>query len=264
MDITTILGIVLGLILTFYGISAGGGAIGDFYDLASIYITLGGTLAATLITYPVGQIKEAMKVATKAFVNKPVHPGEIIAKIIGLANVARKEGLLALEEASGELDDEFLKKGIMLIVDGTDPELVRNLLETELSFIEERHSNGAGIFDTMGAYAPAFGMFGTLIGLVLMLKNLNDPSTIGSSMAVALVTTVYGTFLANLAFLPMAAKLKIRSREEIQRKEIMVEGLLSIQAGENPRIIEEKLKAFLPPKLRGELANSKEGVGMNG
>lgn len=264
MDITTILGIILGLTLTYYGIVSGGGTILDYYNLPSLFITLGGTVAATLISYPMDQMLEAFKIASKAFVNKPVHPGEIIQKIIGLANVARKEGLLALEEASEELDDEFLKKGIMLIVDGTDPELVRNLLETELSFIEERHSSGAGIFDTLGAYAPAFGMFGTLIGLIMMLKSLNDPSSIGPAMSVALVTTVYGTFLANLVFLPIAAKLKARSREEILRKEIMVEGLLSIQAGENPRIIEEKLKAFLPPKLRGGLSTKQEGVGTNG
>ena len=156
----------------------------------------------------------------------------------------------SLEEATEALDDEFLKKGLMLVVDGTDPELVRNLLETELDFIEQRHKAGQGLFESMATAAPGFGMIGTLIGLINMLGSLDDPTTIGPSMAVALITTLYGSLIANLFFSPMANKLKVKSGEEILEREIMVEGLLSIQAGENPRIIEEKLKAFLPPSMR--------------
>lgn len=241
-----------------WGILADGG-IGSYLDFASFMIVIGGTVAATLVAYPMGKVFEAIKIASKGFANKEVEPEEIIGTIIGLANTARKEGLLALEEAAEEIEEEFLRKGVMLIVDGTDPELVRNLLETELAFIEERHGEGQGIFEAMGSFAPAFGMIGTLIGLINMLERLDDPSAIGPSMAVALVTTFYGSLLANLVFLPLANKLKLRSREEILRKEIMVEGLLSIQAGENPRIIEEKIKAFLPPKLRKEL-QQREGV----
>lgn len=259
MDIATILGIGVGLFFVALGILADGDIM-SYIDLASIYIVLGGSIAATFVAYPLNRVLEAVKIASKAFSDKVVESGEIIKKIIGLANTARKEGLLALEEAAEEIEDEFLRKGIMLIVDGTDPELVRNLLETELTFIEERHSEGQGIFETMGSLAPAFGMIGTLIGLINMLKRLDDPSAIGPSMAVALVTTFYGSLLANLIFIPMATKLKLRSREEILRKEIIVEGLLSIQAGENPRIIEEKLKVFLPPKLRRSLEPKEEGV----
>lgn len=259
VDISTILGILVGLAFVIGGILADGSLM-NFFDPASIYITLGGTFASTLVAYPLKSVLEAFKVGGKAFINKEEDPNEIIMQINKLANIARKEGLLALEEACEEIDEPFLKKGAMLIVDGTDPELVRNLLETELSFVEERHKNGQGIFETMGAYAPAFGMIGTLIGLVNMLLKLDDPSAIGPSMSVALITTFYGSLLANLIFLPMANKLKLRSREEILRKEIMVEGLLSIQAGENPRIIEEKLKAFLPPKARVNLSTKQEGV----
>ena len=145
----------------------------------------------------------------------------------------------ALEDAAYQLGDEFLQKGILLIVDGTDPELVKNIMETELAFLEERHKEGQSIFETMGTLAPAFGLIGTIIGLINMLKQLDNPSAIGPGMAVALVTTFYGAMFANLIFIPIAGKLKVRSREEVLIKEVMIEGMLSIQAGENPRIIEE-------------------------
>ncbi|SES67577.1 chemotaxis protein MotA [Natronincola peptidivorans] len=259
MDIATIIGIVVGLIFVISGILVNG-ELTIYFSVASILIVVGGTISATFVAYPLPKVLEAMKIASKAFSNKETEPGIIISRVIGLANTARKEGLLALEEAAEEIEDTFLQKGVMLIVDGTDPELVRNLLETELAFIEERHKDGQGIFEAMGTFSPAFGMIGTLIGLINMLRTLDDPSTIGPSMAVALITTFYGSLLANLIFLPMANKLKLKSREEILRKEIMVEGLLSIQAGENPRIIEEKLKAFLPPKVRVQLQQKQEGV----
>ncbi|AOY77312.1 motility protein A [Clostridium formicaceticum] len=259
MDLGTIAGIIVGLIFVFAGIMAGGSVI-TYLNLESILIVIGGTISATFVAYPLAKVLEAMKITSKAFSKEKVEPRDIIHSINGLANTARKEGLLALEEAAEGVEDEFLQKGVMLIVDGTDPELVRNLLETELAFVEERHKEGQGILETMGSLAPAFGMIGTLIGLINMLRTLDDPSTIGPSMAVALITTFYGSLLANLLFIPLANKLKLRSKEEILRKEIMVEGLLSIQAGENPRIIEEKLKAFLPPKIRKELQQKEEGV----
>ena len=178
----------------------------------------------------------------------------MIKKIIDLSNVARKEGLLALEEAAGDLDDAFLKKGILLVVDGTDPELVRAIMETEIISIESRHKGKIGFWQDLGSMGPAWGMIGTLIGLVNMLQALDDPSAIGPAMAVALLTTLYGSMIANWICAPTAAKLKSNSAAEIQIKEIMIEGLLSIQAGENPRVIEEKLKSFLAPKDR-EIGN---------
>ena len=257
LDLATIVGILVGLAFIIMGIMQDG-EISTFFSFASILIVLGGTFAATFVAYPLIVVVDSIKVVRKAFSVHSNEAGFIISKIIVLANTARKEGLLALEEASEEIDDPFLQKGVMLVVDGTDPELVRNLLETELSFVEERHKEGQGIFEVMGTFAPAFGMIGTLIGLINMLRRLDDPSTIGPSMAVALITTFYGSLLANLIFLPIANKLKFRSREEILLKEIMLEGLLSIQAGENPRIIEEKLKAFLPPKIRKEINEQKQ------
>ncbi len=257
MDLATIIGIIVGTSFIIMGIVLDGNIL-DFYNLPSIIIVLGGTMASTLVAYPLKKVLVTLKIVKKAFSGKDLEPGYIIKKIIEIANVARREGLLALEEAAEEIEDDFLKKGIMLIVDGTDPELVRNILETELSFLEQRHSSGKSIFDMMGTQAPAFGMIGTLIGLISMLKQLDDPKSVGPAMAVALITTFYGSVFANLIFIPIAGKLQIRSREEVLIKEIMVEGLLSIQAGENPRIIEEKLKAFLAPELRKDMEKGEE------
>jgi len=249
LDLSSTIGLLLGIVFIIRGIVTSGN-LSSFWDLPSVIIVLGGTIASTLASYPIKDFLNIGKVIKKAFFYKEESPDEVITEIIGLANVARKEGLLSLEEYAENLDDEFLQKGIMLIVDGTDPDLVRNILETELVFLEERHLEGQGIFQTMGTYAPAFGMIGTLIGLINMLRYLDDPSAIGPNMSVALVTTFYGSVLANVVFLPLAQKLKIRSNSEILVKELMVEGLLSIQAGENPRIIEEKLKTFIPPNMR--------------
>ena len=249
MDISSAIGLLLGFGFIIGGIVTSG-EITSFWDLPSVIIVLGGTIASTLASFPMKNFLNTGKIIKKAFFYKKTSPDEVIVEIIQLANIARKEGLLSLEEYAEKLDDDFLKKGIMLIVDGTDPDLVRNIMETELIFLEERHSEGQSIFETMGTYAPAFGMIGTLIGLINMLKVLDDPNAIGPSMSVALVTTFYGSMLANVVFLPLAQKLKIRSKSEILVKELMVEGLLSIQAGENPRIIEEKLKTFIPPSMR--------------
>ena len=172
--------------------------------------------------------------------------------------MARKEGLLSLEEAAGDLEDEFLKKGILLVVDGTDPELVRAIMETELISMNDRHKSNISFWEDVATMGPAWGMIGTLIGLILMLQNMDDPSSIGPSMAVALITTLYGSLLANWVCTPVASKLKTNNNIEMQAKEIMIEGLLSIQAGENPRVIEEKLKSFLAPKDR---SSTEEGGG---
>lgn len=250
MDISTVGGIGLAFILIIVGILIGGGSIMQFFDMPSIMIVIGGTIAAVFASYPIPKVMSVIQMFSKAIANTSPDLNKSIDSLIELANKARKEGLLSLEEASSQIEDQFIKKGIMLVVDGTDPELVRNLLETELSYIEERHKSGQGIFEYMGSVCPAFGMVGTLIGLVIMLGNMSDPTSIGPSMAVALITTFYGSVLANVVFIPMATKLKVKSREETLEKEVIVEGLLSIQAGENPRIIEEKLKAFLPPSMR--------------
>lgn len=260
MDISTIVGIILGTVFMIYGIFMSGD-LASYWDPPSVIITLGGTLASTLTCFPLKDFANTMRVLKKAFVYKDTSPEDVIKEIISLANVARKEGLLALDEYAERVNDDFLKKGIMLIVDGTEPELVRNILETELVYLEDRHSSGQKIFETAANFAPAFGMIGTLIGLINMLKTLDDPSSIGPNMAVALVTTFYGSVLSNVLFLPLAQKLKVRNASEILVKELMVEGLLSIQAGENPRIIEEKLKTFIPPNMRKNYRDQLEKEG---
>ncbi len=254
MDIATLGGLVGGFALILWGMISGGLGLTPFIDAPSIIIVVGGTFASFFIAYPLSKALGIGGIIGRAFKNPTDDTAGIIAKVLELANTARREGLLALEEAVGNIQDDFLKKGVGLIVDGTDPELVKSILETEMGFVSERHTESKGMLDTLGAFAPAFGMIGTLVGLVLMLQQLDDPSSIGPSMAVALLTTFYGSVLANLIFLPLAKKLEIRNGEEMLVKEIMIEGLLSIQAGENPRIIEEKLKAFLSPKLRSAIA----------
>ncbi|HCJ58192.1 motility protein A [Lutispora sp.] len=257
MDIASFAGLGLGLFCIVFTIMGSGNLMG-YIDFYSVIVTFGGTLATVVFAFPFDSLKEAMKSVKYVFIYKQKDSDDIIKSIIDLANIARKEGLLALEEAAMQLKDEFLQKGIMLIVDGTDPELVRNILETELAFIEDRHKGNQSVFETMGALGPGFGMIGTLIGLINMLANLKDPSSVGPNMAVAIVTTFYGSMIANLFCTPVTNKLKIRSSQEILIKEVMLEGMLSIQAGENPRIIEEKLKAFLSPRIRKNLKDTKE------
>lgn len=263
MDISTLGGLIAGLVLIIWGIMSGQAGLMDYIDTGSVIIVVGGTFAAFFVAFPLSNALTVGKVFGKSMKNVDFNLNDIIGKIIDLANVARREGLLALEEAVTEIQDDFLQKGVMLIVDGTDPELVKNILETEMDSIEDRHSLGKALFLQLGALCPAFGMIGTLIGLVAMLQNLSDPSSIGPAMAVALLTTFYGSLLANLFFLPVANKLSIKSDSELMVRKVMIEGLLSIQAGENPRIIEEKLKAFLSPNLR-KTVGSQEGENDNG
>lgn len=249
MDLASILGLLLCFGMCAYGIitSAGIGNVGRYIDVASAIITFGGAFFAVMASTSMKEYVAGLKSFTLVFKAPVLDARSMIQKIIDLSNIARKEGLLSLEEAAGDLDDEFMKKGILLIVDGTDPDLVRGILETELISIESRHKGKISFWDDLGAMGPAWGMIGTLIGLVNMLYEMDDPSALGPNMAVALITTLYGSLLANWICTPVAGKLKANNSEEIMMKEIMIEGLLSIQAGENPRVIEEKLKSFLAP-----------------
>jgi len=260
LDLASLLGLVLCFVIIIFGMVFGNdfSVVLNFVDVPSILITLGGAFFVTMAANPMKDFLNGFKSFAIIFKASDFKVPEVIQKIIELSNVARKEGLLSLEEAAGDLDDEFLKKGILLIVDGTDPELVRAILETELSSIESRHKRVVGFWDTLAAMGPAWGMIGTLIGLVNMLKKMSDPDSIGPAMALALITTLYGSMLANWICAPVANKLKIKTEEEITLKEIVIEGLLSIQAGENPRVIEEKLKSFLAPSER---ATEKEAGG---
>ena len=238
--------------MVVFGIITSGGvsAMGNFIDPPSIVITIGGSLSSLLSSYTMPEVINNLKGLGVAFKDPKMDHGAVIRQIIDLSNVARKEGLLALEEVAGNLDDEFMKKGILLIVDGTEPELVRGILETELVNMDDRHKSMAGFYDTWATLGPAWGMIGTLVGLVNMLKKLDDFNTIGPNMATALLTTLYGSLIANWFCTPIANKMKNINSKEYQMKEIVIEGLLSIQAGENPRVIEEKLKSFLSPAVR--------------
>lgn len=249
MDLATLLGITLGAGLILGAIFLDG-TLASFVSLPGVMIVLGGTIASTLVNFQFKQLLGVGPLLRVAFSNSTKNPNETIRVLVDFAESSRREGLLALEERAQDLDEPFLKKGIQLVVDGTDAELVRSILQIELAFLEDRHRSGQRLFEQMGAVAPAFGMIGTLIGLIQMLQHLDDPDQIGSGMATALLTTMYGATLANLVLIPIAGKLKEKSSEEILTKEVMIEGILSIQAGENPRIVEEKLKAFLPPEMR--------------
>jgi chemotaxis protein MotA len=238
-------------------------ALAGFFNLESIFITVGGSLAAMMINFPLERFSKAFKSLRWVFFTRSYSPEEIINTLVRYAEKARREGLLALEDEIESSSDEFLKKGVQLVVDGTDPELVKNILEIEIGFLEERHGENKAFWESWGALAPSFGLTGTVIGLIKMLSSLGgDPGAIGPAMAVALLTTLYGAVMAYLLFNPIAAKLGVRTDQEIMIRQIMVEGILSVQAGENPRIVEEKLKSFLPPAERHKVRRERaEGVG---
>lgn len=264
LDIATLIGVVLCIAFVIISIflgQDGPAGIKYFIDAQSIMITVGGAFAAVLTGCTMKEFIGGLKSIGIAFKLPSLDAAGIIKKIIELSNVARKEGLLSLEEAAGDIDDSFLKKGIMLVVDGTDPDLVRGIMETELVSIDDRHKKNIGFWDNVAAMGPAWGMVGTLVGLVMMLYHMDDASTIGPAMAVALITTFYGSLMANWICTPIATKLKVINNAEMQVKEIMIEGLLSIQAGENPRVIEEKLKSFLSPVERSSMNGDNGGGG---
>lgn len=259
MDIASILGLVICFAMIIIGIATSGGlsSLPSYYDLPSIAITFGGSFAAVLAANSIESFVSGLKSFSLVLKVPKNNTAEMINNIVDLSNVARKEGLLSLEEVASELEDDFLKKGILLIVDGTDPELVRAIMETELISMDSRHKARIGFWDNVGSMGPAWGMIGTLIGLVNMLNNMDDPSAIGPGMATALITTLYGSVLANWICSPVSNKLKAHNEMETMQKEITIEGLLSIQAGENPRVIEEKLKSFMSPAER--VSNSDDG-----
>lgn len=254
MDLASIIGMLGCAAAVVYGIVSGDqgfAALGNFYDFSSILITIGGSFMCMLtMSDSIPAFFNSLKSFKLILKTPATKESEIIHTIIDLANVARKEGLLQLEEAAADIDDDFLKKGIMLIVDGTDPELVRSILEAELVNVDSRHQGNITFWKNIASAGPAWGMIGTLLGLINMLKNLSDPDSIGPNMSVALVTTLYGSIIANWLCAPIVAKLSLQNEIEIKLKEVMIEGILSIQAGENPRVIEEKLKSFLAPKDR--------------
>jgi chemotaxis protein MotA len=247
MDLATIIGLVAGCLLVGSAIVMGPSPAA-FVNMPSMLIVFGGATAATFIRFPMAVVMTTMKVAANAFNEKVKPPNELIAKIVELAEKSRRDSLLSLENVP--IDDDFLKKGIQLCVDGTEPEVLRDTLKAEMDGIIDRHKRGQRIFRGIGESAPAFGMVGTLVGLVNMLMKMDDPSQIGPQMAVALLTTLYGSLIANLVALPIADKLNERSMSEAQSKEIVIQGIMGILAANHPRVVETRLLSFLAPSLR--------------
>jgi chemotaxis protein MotA len=253
MDLATLLGMIGAMAVIVAAILTGGSAP-IFVNVPSILIVIGGTVLVVMIKFSLSQFLGAFKVAGRAFSSKEADPEKLIEDIVSLANVARKEGLLALEKT--EISEPFLKEGVRMLIDGSSQEVVQNVLHKDMMQTIDRHSWGEKVFRATGDVAPAMGMIGTLIGLVQMLSNMSDPKAIGPAMAVALLTTLYGAVLANMIALPIADKLNLRKSNEKMIHSMCIDGVLAIQAGQNPRIIESMLKAYLDPSQR---ANGKKG-----
>ncbi len=251
-DIATVIGLIFGFALVTYGIAPDGNMANlmTFFDYPSALITFGGSISSIFVRFTLADIRGAFPVLRFVFLQKTYSPKKMIKDIYRYAEIARRDGILALENVTGEIEDPFLVKGIQLAVDGTDPELIKSLMERDLDFMQSRHDGGKGVIEYFSTQAPAFGMIGTLIGLVLMLKNLNDPKQIGPNMAIAIITTFYGALVAYLTFGPFSGKLDDRTNEERLIKEMIIQGVMSIQSGDNPRIVEQKLKVFLAPSDR--------------
>lgn len=249
MDIGTIVGLLLTWVLVLWSLVVGAG-IGSYVDFPSFLIVVGGTTGIIMAGWPINRLAVGMKSATKAFIYIPQSAEALIAQLVDFSVKARRDGILSLESEEDNMRDEFLRKGIRLAVDGTEPEVIRSVLETDLDNMMMRHEDNASVVGMMIDIAPAMGMIGTLIGLVAMLLNLSDPAAIGPAMSVALITTFYGSLIANMIGTPIVSKIKARSKDEEHLRQIMLAGIMAIQSGDNPRIVEQKLNAYLPPSQR--------------
>jgi chemotaxis protein MotA len=248
VDIATLVGLIGGFGIVIAAMVTGGD-VGVFVNVPSLLIVIGGTILVAMMKFTLGQYLGLAKVMGKSFMFKSIAPDLIISETVELADAARKGGLLSLEDKT--VSSDFMQRGIQLLVDGHDPEVVKGLLNKESKLTADRHDSGITIFKAMGDVAPAMGMIGTLVGLVQMLSNMSDPKSIGPAMAVALLTTLYGAMVATMLVLPIADKLAVRKDEEALNQAMIIDGLLAIQAGQNPRVIEQMLRNYLPEKKRG-------------
>lgn len=250
MDIASLVGLLLAIGLILGSIFLGTAPFSAFIDIPSVMVVVGGAIAATLIAFPLGSMLKSPKIALKVLLNKSENRLELIKQIVALAETARRDGLLALESKISDIKHPLVRTGIQMAVDGSSPEVVEEVLRTEVEAMVTRHREGKGIMDQLGRFAPAYGMIGTLMGLIMMLQDMSDPSGIGAGMAVALITTLYGAIVANVVFSPFAEKLGLMSRKELVCMEIAIRGVMAIQSGESPRAIDQKLQTFLPPGER--------------
>jgi chemotaxis protein MotA len=257
MNIGLLVGLVFGFVTLAFGILISGGELLMFWDAPSIFVTLGGGWCAMMVSYPFSKLMEMVTYTRVSIFPQKFNPVELIVTLVQFSEQSRREGLLALEDDLDALEDPFLKKGLQLVVDGTDPELVRVILETDIEQMAERHGTNKKMFDDFASLAPAFGMIGTLLGLVLLLANLSDKSMVGPYLSVALITTLYGAIMAYLVLTPIGTALELLTGDEIVFKSVAVMGVISIQAGDNPRILKEKLVAFIPPEMRVDLLEEK-------
>jgi chemotaxis protein MotA len=250
MDISSLVGFLLAFGLIIGSMMMGSAPMSAFIDIPSAMVVIGGAFAAAMMCFPLKNMLALPSISLKVFLTKPVDVKGIIEQIVSLAETARRDGLLALEGRMEEVSNPFIKLGIQMAVDGTRPEVIEDILRTEIDAISGRHRDGKAILDQLGRFAPAYGMIGTLMGLIMMLSDMSDPSGIGAGMAVALITTLYGAIISNAVFMPWAEKLSINNKFELNALEIVVRGVMAIQSGENPRVIEQKLYTFLPAKQR--------------
>lgn len=251
MDLASIGGLILGatvMVLTI--VTAGDISWRTFFDLPSLLVVFGGSIAAVLLCFPFYELRNLARVLKKVFVNRPDDSAQLARQLVWLAEIARREGLLALEPRLPDLKHPLLVLGVQMVLDGTRPEVIEHVLRTEMEVAASRHRNGKGVIDQLGRFAPAFGMIGTLLGLILMLSHMADLSALGPGMAVALLTTFYGAILANALFLPCAEKLGFIHRQEQAAMELVVRGVLAIRAGDHPRLIQQRLHSLVPPHFR--------------
>jgi len=253
MDFASIIGFFGGLAMIILGVFSSGGSIKGIWDLASIFVTVGGSYFSIWICAPISQAIGIWKILGRCFKKFEYGEDKLVRDMVRLSEQARREGILALEDGLDDLDDKFLSKGLRLMVDGHDGAAIRAILENEMSQMESRHMEWAGLVNQWAGFAPGFGMMGTVIGLIGMLNNLEDKSSLGPNMATALITTLYGSFLANWLFGPMAQKLIMQNNHEMATKDMVLEGVLSIQTGDNPRILATKLLTYIDPKSRKAL-----------
>ncbi|MFY9569115.1 MAG: motility protein A, partial [Acetivibrionales bacterium] len=258
MDFGTILGLVLGVFCLVISVVIGEGELTSYLHLPSAFVTIGGGLCSTLINFRLKDLISVLKVTKKVFTDKASSANETIAMLVKLSEKTRREGLLSIEPELEQMEDPFIKQSLQLVVDGIESETIKDFMDTEIENMQARHGKGQAIFNMMGAIFPAWGMIGTLLGLINLLLKLDDPAQIGPSMSVALVTTFYGSILANFICIPIAGKLKMKSDEEVHQKEMIAEAVISIQAGENPKMLEQKLKIFLTPEERAQDIKEKE------